>query len=31
VGSSDLLVGRILSLMHGDLAVTQHHDGADDI
>ena len=31
VGSTSSLTGRILSLEHGDLAVTQHHDGADDI
>jgi protein-L-isoaspartate(D-aspartate) O-methyltransferase len=30
-GSTASLTGRILSLEHGDLAVTQHHDGADDI
>jgi hypothetical protein len=31
VGRSDVLAGRIPPLMHGDLAVTQHDDGADDI
>lgn len=25
------LTGRVLALPHGDLAVTQHHDGADEI
>jgi protein-L-isoaspartate(D-aspartate) O-methyltransferase len=25
------LTGRVLSLEHGDLAVTQHHDGTDEI
>jgi hypothetical protein len=31
VGSTASLTGRIVSLEHGDLAVTQHHDGVDGI
>jgi protein-L-isoaspartate(D-aspartate) O-methyltransferase len=31
VGSPGPVAGRSLSLVHGDLFVTQHHDGADDI